>query len=225
MDLLQLNKRFPIQEGTFKVFYNTDCLLHVSSWEDHPEKPDRLQAILSGCQEAIPEGTSVSFVVPTPARWQDLGRVHNRDYLEGMESCVLSGKSSFMTQDTYTCPDSLFSILASAGLSLALADELLSGGSGFALTRPPGHHAGKSNAEGFCFVNHVALCIEAISLKNPKARVLVVDFDVHYGNGTSSIYREDPDVYYFSIHGPPAHIYPYSGYEDEKGRGKRSGFY
>ena len=224
MNLLPLTKRFPAREGTFKIFYHLDCLLHNSYMEGHPERPARLKAILSGCQDAIPEGTPVSFMVPTPARWQDLEQVHLRDYLEAMESCILSGKSSFMTPDTYICPDSICSILAASGLSIALSSELLSGGAGFALTRPPGHHAGKSNAEGFCFVNHCALCIEKIRCREPRARFLIVDFDVHYGNGTSLIYQEDPNVYFFSIHGPPAHIYPYSGYETEKGTGVGMGF-
>jgi acetoin utilization deacetylase AcuC-like enzyme len=104
------------------------------------------------------------------------------------------------------------------------SDTITQGGAGAALIRPPGLHAGKGNAEGCCFTNHLALTVESIRTTDPDARFLAVDFDVHFGNGISDIYCEDASVFYFSQHGPPAHIYPFSGQEEERGSGEGEGF-
>ena len=115
-------------------------------------------------------------------------------------------------------------MLAAGGCALALAATLLDKGSGFALIRPPGHHASRKSAEGFCFINHVALAIETIRQKEPEATFLVVDFDVHHGNGIDFLYYADPRVFYYSLHGPPDHIFPNTGYVHETGRGAGKGY-
>ena len=93
-----------------------------------------------------------------------------------------------MSRDNAICSDSFEAILAAGGLALALGNHLVSGSGGFALTRPPGHHAGKATAEGFCFLNHTGLAVRQIHAAHPDARILVADFDVHHGNGTSDLF-------------------------------------
>ncbi|WDE99292.1 histone deacetylase [Lentisphaera profundi] len=217
-----LSNLFPVKDKNFKVFYHSDCLEH-EAFHEHPERPQRLAVILKACED-IDQQCPVSFEQAEPAKLKELGLVHSEDYLRSFESCVFSGKSYFMSADNYICDTSVDAVLAAAGQSIALAKKLMLGESGFALIRPPGHHASKEKAEGFCFVNNVALAVEQIRASQAEAKFLIVDFDVHHGNGTHALYREDPNVFYFSLHGNPDHIYPHSGYEEEQGRGDGTGY-
>ena len=216
-----LTDRFPEREGQFPVFFNPDCLLHEGH-AGHPERPERLAAILDGCME-LPEGTPVSFIIPPKATFDELLIAHNRNYLHRLEEAC-QHTSTFMSPDNYLCHDSFDAIVAAAGCAHASGLALERGVSSFALTRPPGHHAGCATAEGFCFINHVALAIETIRQSKPEARFLVVDFDVHHGNGIDRYYQRDDRVFYYSIHGNPAHIYPNSGFPEEVGIEKGHGF-
>ena len=218
-----LESAFQGTEQSFQIYYNRDCLYHEAHY-DHPESPERLGAILKGCQDSIAPNCRVRFSSPIALNIADLESVHDADYLLAMESCILSGKSTFMDNDTYICHDSLDAILACAGMSRELAKCLSNQGSGFALTRPPGHHAGRAKAEGFCFINNVAIAAEELRNNHGINKILIVDFDVHHGNGVYSIFREDPEVYYFSLHGNPEHIYPHTGHVSEKGHGEGKGF-
>jgi acetoin utilization deacetylase AcuC-like enzyme len=221
--MTELEKRFPSRKEYFQVLYHPDCLLHeVGEW--HPETPARLTSILLGCA-GLPAHLPVSFQVPQPASMAQLELVHEREYLLSLEAgCLQSSPSSFMTPDNHISRNTFRAVLAAGGCALALGETLLAKGAGFALIRPPGHHAGRRSAEGFCFINHIALAIEAIRQKEPEAVFLVVDFDVHHGNGIDYIYYEDPKVFYYSLHGAPDHIYPHSGYLQETGKGAGLGF-
>ena len=221
--MTELEQIFPFEEGKFQVYFNSDCLYH-ETYEDHPESPQRLRNILKGCEQSLNHDLPLSFSCPEPMKLSDMTEVHDEGYLLALESCIHSGKSSFMSADNYICRDSLDAIRATAGMSRELASSLSMGGAGFALTRPPGHHAGKAKAEGFCFVNNVAIAVNEIRRRDEIAKVLIVDFDVHHGNGIYSIFREDSGVYYYSVHGAPEHIYPYTGYQTEVGHGEGHGF-
>ncbi len=222
MNMMELAKRFPFKEGYFQLVSHPDCLLHeVGEW--HPETPERLRSILRGCAN-LPEHLPVSFRVPPPAGISQLELVHEKDYLLSLEASCQQSSSSFMSPDNHISQNTFRAVLAAGGCALALAETMLGKGAGFALIRPPGHHAGKELAEGFCFVNHIALAIETIRQKEPEATFLVVDFDVHHGNGIDYIYYDDPKVFYYSLHGAPDHIYPYSGYVYETGRGAGTGY-
>jgi acetoin utilization deacetylase AcuC-like enzyme len=216
-----LTRRFPIRDHHLNIFFHPDCLLHEGP-DGHPERPERLQAILDGCLE-LPAETPVSFVIPEPAAFEQLLCVHDKNYLQRLQETT-HHQSTFMSPDNYLCPESFDAIRAAAGCAIAAADSLLKGTPAFALTRPPGHHAGRSTAEGFCFVNHIALVIETIRRTHPDARFLVVDFDIHHGNGIDHLYQSDSAVFYYSIHGNPAHIYPSSGFPDELGKNEGHGY-
>lgn len=219
---MDLAAKFPYNKDYFQLFTHPDCLLHRVG-EDHPETPGRLTSVLQGCA-ALSEQLPISVQVPLPARMEQLERVHDRDYLLQLKICCIQRFPYFMSPDNHIGQNSFRAMLAAGGCALALADTLLAGGAGFALVRPPGHHAGRKTAEGFCFINHAALVIETIRLQEPDARFLVVDFDVHHGNGIDYLYTNDPQVYYYSLHGPPEHIYPNTGHVHEIGLGEGEGY-
>ncbi len=222
MTMNDLEKKFPFKKGHFQVFCHPDCLLHLVG-EDHPETPERLRRILRGCA-GLPGDLPVSFQVPQPARISQLELVHEKDYLRRLEASCLGMSPFFMAPDNHISLTTFRAVLGAGGCSLALAETLMEEGSGFALIRPPGHHASEKFAEGFCFINHVALSIETIRQKEPEATFLVVDFDVHHGNGIDFLYYDDPKVFYYSLHGAPDHVYPNTGYVHETGRGAGRGY-
>lgn len=222
MNVEALEQRFPFKKGNFLVVYHPDCLLHDVG-EGHPETTARLDSIIRECLQ-LPAGLPVSFVVPPPATKLQLELVHERDYLLRLEASCLRSDVFFMSPDNHISQDTFSAVLAAGGCAIALGETLLGHGAGFALVRPPGHHAGKRNAEGFCFINHIALAIETIRQKEPDATFMVVDFDVHHGNGIDSIYCNDPKVFYYSLHGTPDHIYPHTGYVHETGQGAGTGY-
>jgi acetoin utilization deacetylase AcuC-like enzyme len=212
----ELVRRFPFQEGYFQLYSHPDCLLHEVG-EGHPETPGRLSSVLRGCAK-LPADLPISFQLPSPARIVELERVHSKDYLMQLKIACLRGDPFYMSPDNHLGPQTFRAVQAAGGAALALADTLLGQGAGFALIRPPGHHAGRKTAEGFCFINHAALVIESIRRQQPQAAFLVVDFDVHHGNGLHYLYDDDPRVFYYSLHGTPDHIFPNTGHSHEVGR-------
>ena len=220
--MLALVKKFPFRKGNFQLFSHPDCLLHEVG-EFHPESPARLTSVLRGCA-GLPAQLAISFQIPPPARTAELELVHEREYLHRLESECQHQSTSFMSPDNHISSNTFRAVRAAGGCALALAETLLSHGAGFALIRPPGHHAGRNSAEGFCFINHIALTIERIRQQEPDATFLVVDFDVHHGNGIDSLYYDDPKTYYFSLHGVPDHIYPHTGHVHETGKGAGMGY-
>ena len=220
--MLDLVKKFPFKKELFQVFYHPDCLLHEVG-SGHPEIPARLSSILRGCAR-LPEHLPLSFHVPPPARISQLELVHEQQYLLRLETACLRPSRFFMSPDNRISPTTFRAVLAAGGCALAMAETLREKGAGFALIRPPGHHAGCRSAEGFCYINHVALAIESIRQTEPDATFLVIDFDVHHGNGIDYLYHDDPRVFYYSLHGEPDHIFPHTGYLHENGRGAGAGY-
>ena len=191
---------------------------------DHPESPERLDAAMEGVARAgLAHG-----VVRDPAEHPDVDRiihkVHSADYERELEDAVRSGYRYFHTVD---CPISgaTFSAARTA-VSVALsATEDLWRGNGkraFVVARPPGHHAERASAMGFCFFNTIACAAEWLREQPGVERVFVFDFDVHHGNGTQHLFESRDDVYYASIHRYP--FYPGTGADDEIGSGKGRGF-
>ena len=217
-----LKNVFPSKDFPFKIFYNSDCLLH-NPGEQHPERPERIQVIIEGCR-VLNTKECIDLQYPDPTTISQLCSLYPEDYLHRVEQTCLSGASYFMSRDNPVGPESFKSILAAGGLAITLGRHLASGNGGFALTRPPGHHAGIAQAEGFCFLNHIALAVGEIRKVDPEARILIADFDVHHGNGTSSIFWTDSLVLFYSIHGSPAYIYPGTGWEGEQGDGAGRGY-
>ncbi len=224
-DIVTLQKKIdalPIREGPFHFIYNTDVLLHQPPTE-HPESFHRARVILEACVERAQTEPWV-MEQASPAGWTALRAIHDSDYLLALESTGHANKPFFKTEDCALGFDSLDGILAAGGCAMTLGKHMASGGCGFALTRPPGHHAGQAEAEGFCFLNHSAIAVNQIRQSHPQAKILVVDFDVHHGNGIEEFFLESDETYYFSIHGTPKHLYPWTGEERVTGKGMGEGF-
>jgi acetoin utilization deacetylase AcuC-like enzyme len=192
---------------------------HVAS-PNHPERPQRLAAVI----EATHRGEVADAIVPLEprrARRDELERVHPVDYLDQLERiCEIEG-GGFLDPDTGVCPDSWDVALLAAGGVLAAADALAQGqgDAAFCAVRPPGHHATRHHAMGFCLLNNVAVTAAALAARGE--RVLVLDYDAHHGNGTQDIFYDCPTVFYVSFHQWP--LYPGTGAINERGADKGFG--
>jgi acetoin utilization deacetylase AcuC-like enzyme len=179
----------------------------------HPERPDRLAAVMAGVED-LHLGDDLSFVEPRVATRNELLRVHEASYLDELGAFCYEGGGN-IDEDTYATYQSWSLAEHAAGAGIAVVDELRRRGDGvgFVAARPPGHHALADRAMGFCLLNNVA--VTAAALTERGERVLILDWDVHHGNGTQSIFWNDPEVLYVSTHQWP--LFPGSGGAREVG--------
>ena len=179
----------------------------------HPERPARLAALERGIAEAHLED-ALAPLEGRPARITELARVHDELYLDALAQLAAAGGGD-LDPDTPTSAGSWDTALSGAGLGLAAVDALRRGeaDAAFVAPRPPGHHATTNRAMGFCLLNNVA--VAAAALAADGERVVIVDWDVHHGNGTQDIFWNDPRVLYVSTHEWPA--YPGTGRAVETG--------
>jgi acetoin utilization deacetylase AcuC-like enzyme len=198
-------------------------LEHVAPPE-HPERAERLLAVRQGLIKAVPAGTADDAaymrLVAQDATDEELSRVHDPTYLERLGH--LAGRSGYLDSDTFLSPCSVAAARRAAGSTIALVNALTRGQArfGLALPRPPGHHALADRAMGFCLLNNVAVAAaHARSLGHE--RVLVLDWDVHHGNGTESMFYADPSVLFMSLHQFPN--YPGTGAVSDQGQGDGRG--
>jgi acetoin utilization deacetylase AcuC-like enzyme len=152
-----------------------------------------------------------------------LEQVHLREYVLGVEAYCARGGGA-LDADTIVGPDSWEAALRSAGGAVALVDELIGGGAqtGFSAGRPPGHHAEAGRAMGFCLFNNIALAATHALRRHELERVLILDWDVHHGNGTNNLFHQSAEVLYVSIH--QAGLFPGTGASDDRGSGAGTGF-
>jgi acetoin utilization deacetylase AcuC-like enzyme len=188
----------------------------------HPERRERLRAAMAGVADAR-LGDDVVFLEPAawgPAPAADLVRVHDPRLLDSLRAVSDAGGGE-LDPDTNVSRGSYATACLAAGSGLAAVESVQRGDAdnAFVATRPPGHHATRDRAQGFCLVNHVA--VAAARLADAGERVLVVDWDVHHGNGTQAIFWDDPRVLYASIHQWPA--YPGTGSPAETGGAAAAG--
>lgn len=184
----------------------------------HPERHQRAE-VMDAVARAWAAGGG-ALEAPAPASRSELARAHDEGYLDRIER--LRGRSTMLDADTFTSPETVDVAQLAAGAAVRAAEHALNGrGPAFALVRPPGHHAERERAMGFCVYNNVAVAA-AHALHLGASRVAIVDFDVHHGNGTQWIFYEDPRVLYVSLHQYP--FYPGTGAADELGRGAGAGF-
>ena len=193
----------------------TSDLFSAHDLPGHPESQARLRAALAGVPPGVPK------LSPVAAAREDVERVHSREYVTLLEEACSRTKTFHMLDpDTYITPSSFGVALLAAGGAIGAAERALSGEHCFALVRPPGHHAGRGHAMGFCLLNNIA--IAAAKALGTVERVAIVDWDVHHGNGTQEAFYTSGRVLYCSIH--RAHYYPYSGKVGERGAGEGEGY-
>ncbi len=190
--------------------------------EWHPESPRRIQAIYEMLEE---EKVFSSFPIidPRPAKDEEIALIHTREYIEQIRETA-GRERVYLDPDTSTSARSCEVALLAAGGLLVAADQVMEGKvqNGFALVRPPGHHAEASQARGFCIFNNIAIAARYLIERWSLRRILIVDWDIHHGNGTQNSFYSRSDVLYFSTHQYPH--YPGTGHWSEIGSGKGEGF-
>jgi acetoin utilization deacetylase AcuC-like enzyme len=190
------------------------CGMHLAG-HHHPEAPERLAAVLGGVRASEAADDLVEFE-PRRATAEELSAVHDPRYVRALEALCADGGGR-LDADTSTVAASFEAALRAAGAGLDAAARLEAGeaDSAFLAVRPPGHHALSKRAMGFCLFNNVAVTANALASKG--ARVAIVDWDAHHGNGTQDIFYERADVLYVSLHQYP--WYPGTGSLHETGEG------
>lgn len=200
-------------------------LIHTGRFSDHqtppghPESPERAEVMNDVAADWQRSGGEV--VAPREATHEQLIRVHAEDYVRAIAGT--KGRALALDPDTYTSPDSYEIACLAAGAGIDAVERTMSATNQgvLALVRPPGHHAERQKAMGFCLFNNIAVAA-AHARASGAARVAIVDYDVHHGNGTQHMFDEDPSVLYISMHQYP--FYPGTGAADEIGRGPGRGF-
>jgi acetoin utilization deacetylase AcuC-like enzyme len=197
------------------VLYDPLFLEHETG--DHPENAGRLVRTVALLKE---RGLwdRLQHVAPAPAPREILEATHQSEYL-GLIRYYADHGGGYLTADTPFGPRSWDAAVLASGAAIGAVDAVLDGTApaAFALVRPPGHHAGPAEGMGFCLINHAAVAARHAVRNRGLERVLLVDYDVHHGNGTQDIFYTDPTVLYFSTHQYPA--YPGTGAAREIGSG------
>jgi acetoin utilization deacetylase AcuC-like enzyme len=201
--------------------YHPDYL-HHNMGAGHPESADRLRAILSRLQ-TVGLMDRLTTIEPGPAADEWITAVHAPSYLAHLKSLAPTSGRVSLDPDTAMSPGTLGAALLAAGGALAAVDAILAGhiDNAFCAVRPPGHHAERSRAMGFCFFNNVAIAARYLQRKHGIERILIVDWDVHHGNGTQHSFYDDPSILFFSTHQYPH--YPGTGLASERGEGEAEG--
>jgi len=200
-------------------------LRHPLSFEhdtgSHPENAERIRAIEAALEAEHWHGLEV--VEAPAATAEQIERVHTRFHVEAIEAISARG-GGMVDVDTVVSARSYEAALRAAGGAVHAVDRLLDDGAGFAFCglRPPGHHAERSRAMGFCLFNNVAIGVAHALSEHRIERAMVVDWDVHHGNGTQDVFYTSPRVLFSSIHQSP--LYPGTGHPDERGNGEGEGY-
>ncbi len=198
-----------------------ECYRRHVTPDGHPERVGRIEALLDLSRRAGEIGVEV-LPAKRRATLEELSLVHTPEYVEAIASTAK--RSLILDPDTFTAPESYDVARHAAGALLDLVDRAVTGNiaNAFAAVRPPGHHAETERAMGFCLFNNVALAAAYAVHHHKMERVLVVDWDVHHGNGTQEIFWSDPRVLFVSLHQYP--FYPGTGRFDDVGDGDGRGF-
>lgn len=222
---MQARFNFFSSEGNLKkiisIIFDSIYENHITG-NMHPEQPLRVVSIVNAIEEFLPENT-FHFLKPRFATRSEVHMVHPKTYADLVEKEVdncklLQNICELSTGDVIISPQSYQVALLAAGGVLTGIDAVMNyDNNAFCIVRPPGHHACTNAGMGFCIFNNVAIGARYIQQVYKLKRILIVDWDVHHGNGTQEIFYNDPSVFYFSTHQAP--LYPGTGLKDERGVG------
>ena len=213
-----------------KILVEKNSLLKHIPWFYHPENPGRVKIIINALSKTslkdnvsyVEKSADLSDVLPV------LERIHCRKYIEFVLDRALKAPCE-LDPDTYLSRDSLELLIETISLVYETASSLRSNDTVFLVIRPPGHHAGKCGKAfraptlGFCVFNNAAVAVEALRDKGFN-RIVVLDFDIHHGNGTQEIYYKDPTVLHIDLHRNPIDFYPFTGFPEQIGSGRGRGY-
>jgi acetoin utilization deacetylase AcuC-like enzyme len=199
-----------------------DYLAHQTGLS-HPERPERVAAIMEHL-DASGLSRELRPIEPRRAEQEWIETIHSPAYVRHVEEYCRGGRAIIDSMDTGISPRSYDVALQAAGGALAAADAIMEGRvrTAFCAVRPPGHHALREVAMGFCLFNNIAITARYLQRRHGLRRILIVDWDVHHGNGTQDAFYDDPGVFFFSIHQYP--LYPGTGAGSETGVGAGEGF-
>ena len=209
------------------ILYDEIFLEH-NTGSGHPERPERLFEVIDTLKNNPDFKYDLVWPKVRKAVNSEIALAHSDKYIQLVESEIRAldndSPTFLSTGDTVISPKSLDVAQMSVGASLVGIDEIMNGNvkAAFSFNRPPGHHATQDRGMGFCIYNHAAIAAKYLQNKYSLSRVLIIDFDVHHGNGTQDIFYDDPSVFYFSIHQHP--FYPGTGRPTETGMADGEGF-
>ena len=189
----------------------------------HPEKPARIDAVTEAIEGAAWFEDRLQAIEPEPADAAAILACHEKRYFEAVQRDISANRQALQSGDTRISDDSLAVAKLAAGGAMAAVDAVMGGrvANAFCCIRPPGHHATASRGMGFCVFNNAAIAARHAQARHDVARVLIVDWDVHHGNGTQNIFYDDGSVFFFSTHQSP--WYPVTGAATERGMGEGEG--
>lgn len=189
--------------------------------KSHPERPERIQALIDMTDSLMRPG--LEHRAPREATLEEISLCHDNDYIQMMRATSAVDRFDF-DPDTHACRDTYRTALLATGGVITAVEAVMDGAAdnAFAMVRPPGHHALPDRAMGFCFFNNIAIAAQWLIKNRGLKRIMIVDWDVHHGNGTQEMFYESPEVLYASTHQYPH--YPGTGSLREIGAGPGEGY-
>ncbi|MEM7696522.1 MAG: histone deacetylase family protein [Pseudomonadota bacterium] len=199
------------------LFYTDPIFPRHAVPDGHPERPARMAAIRTALE--APQFAALPRRTADPAPYEAIARAHPSAHLDKLDALRPAEGLIALDPDTVMSPDTWTAARVASGCAMAAVDAVLDGedDSAFIAARPPGHHAERTRAMGFCLINHIAIAARHAQAAHGVERVAIVDFDVHHGNGTQDIFEDDPTVLYASTHQSP--LFPGTGAASERGVG------
>jgi len=206
------------------LLYTDPLFLKHDTGRGHPERADRLRT-LTAHLEKTGLGKRCTAGTYKPLTEEAIRKIHDARQLQQIKQLAEHGGGR-ADPDTIVCPESFTVALAAAGACVAAVEAVLKGTepNALCLVRPPGHHATPTRSMGFCLFNNIALAAQHARSAHQLSRILIVDWDVHHGNGTQDIFYSDGGVFFFSAHRYGMGFYPGTGAADETGMGKGLGY-